>query len=179
MINENGYRGLTSKDLAYIEEFQGRENIHTIDNINNLKIYEINNKILREIISQNSYTWIHLWRPYCSNNNLQFMEFYSNIKERYDFLNFEFLLISESYDIFSIKKKLKISPYSDLIFVLSNSYYGHKLPEIRSRFIADIVSNSMINPKNSLSDFVFKDTFLLYAGEYLQPEMLDSLISMN
>ena len=179
MINENGYRDLSRKDFEIVENYNSQIDLKSIDNINDLKIYEINSIQIKNILKTHSYTWIHLWRPYCSNKNCQLIDYYSHIEEKYLDWNVAFLLISESYDLFSIEKSLNSNPYSGVIYVLSDSYYGHKLPEIRNKFISDLTNNENIAINISYLDFVFKDTSFIYASESMQIELLDSLLASS
>lgn len=176
MINENDYRGLSSKDHEQVKDFTLLKENQTVDNVNNLILYEINSNQIKEILISHSYTWIHLWRPYCSSQSCQLIDYYSKIKEKYKKYNVEFLLISETYDLFSIRNSLKENPYNDVIYVLSDSYYGHKLLEIRNKFFQDFIKNSNIEIRSTCIDFIFQDTILIYASENAKNQLFDSLI---
>ena len=47
-----------------------------------LKVYEINSKNIKTIILQNEYTWVHLWRPFCSAEYCQNIGVFQEIDDR-------------------------------------------------------------------------------------------------
>jgi hypothetical protein len=177
MINENNYRGLTSRDLEYFQKFQPDSFNQNADS-NSLIIYEINTPQLKSITAKNKFTWVHLWRPWCSAEKCQNIGFFSQAAGRFHQTGLMFLLLSESYDINAIRKAVQNSNFHDRIYILEDSYYGHKIDIARERFIDGIMNNARITPGKYYDDFIFRDTLLVFASKDITIETLDSLMTL-
>ncbi len=123
-INENGYRDLTKSEKKLILPFNGKDEI---DNNGSKFIYEINISDIKSILKKNKFTWIHLWRPYCSSDYCQNINYFSDLEDKFINKDFHLLLISETYDISIIKDIVKKTRFIKPIYVLQDAYYGHKI----------------------------------------------------
>lgn len=178
MINENGYRNLNEHQKFVIKPF----NEDLIFNYTPVSfqsfIYEINTSDIKSVLSNQKYTWIHLWRPFCKGETCKNLSFYSNLENKFMNNDFKLLFISETYDLNIIKNKVKENYFKKPVFVLQDSYFGHKSTKIREKLSEEL--NNSINIKNQkygFDDFLFKDTLLIYAGRNINKHIIDSLIS--
>jgi len=119
-----------------------------------------------------------LLRPFCTSNTCKNISFYSDLENRFKKDNLKLLLISETYDLDIIKNKVEQNNFKNPIFVLQDSYFGHKSTKIRDQFSEELNNNINIkNQKYGFDDFLFKDTLLVYAGRNLNKQIIDSITS--
>ncbi len=107
MINENNYRSLTVSEKSNIKSY--RDNLlygnSTVEQNNYL--YEINTNNIKTHLKKTKYTWIYLWRPFCSTDNCQNINYFSVLEDEYKNKGLRLLLISETYDIDIINNIVK------------------------------------------------------------------------
>jgi len=174
MINENGFRALKYSDKDYFQPFNIDMVNKKVNNKDSLVVYEINSKNIRESVSKNKYTWVHLWRPYCLSDFCQNINYFSDIADKKQGLSL--LLISETYSVETIRSCVVKSDYNRSIFVLQDSYYGHKTRENRLKLYNDFKIDSLVSTKCGFDDYLFKDTVLIFAGNLLNEHIIDSLM---
>ncbi len=179
LINENEYRNLTDADSSVLRPFNLEIVSQYVDNSSNLVLYEINTNDFGKLLRKQKYTWIHLWRPFCPSEVCQNINYYLNAANKLKHLDLEFLLVSESYDIYSIKNCLRNSFYNRPIYVLQDSYYGHKIRPTRLKFYREIVARPPLKTRIGFEDYLFEDTTLIFAGNGLDTGGIDSLIIEN
>jgi hypothetical protein len=174
MIDENNFRGLTSTEAKYIKPLEDYSNKTLVENKKDLFLYEVSASELKLMIKNNKYSWIHLWRPYCTSQKCQNINYYTNIADKYKDLNF--ILVSESYDFQTIKKILIANNYTYYIYVLKDSIYGHKIIPAKKLFTDEITAGSNIKSNFLNDDFIFKDSNLIFATKELTEKICDSLL---
>jgi len=177
MINENNHRGLTSEELEHFQNFRP-DTFHQNADFHNLVIYEITTPQLKSITAKNNFTWVHLWRPWCTTEKCQNIGYYSQTAGKFSHTGLKFLLLSESYDLKAILKAVQNSNYQDQVYVMEDSYFGHKLNLAREKFIEGIMNNDLVKPGKYYDDFIFRDTLLAFASEDITLETVDSLMTV-
>lgn len=175
-IGENYFRLLNESQLKSIKPFDPAIISSTVNNSAQLYIYEINSENVREVISNNRYTWVHIWPPYCHADACENINYFQRVSDHLKDKGVEFLLVSNSYWFPDIKKKLANSEYNKPIFVLQDSYYGHKMDKARMQLYNEFRNSQTPEVKYGYTDFFFRDTTLIFGGTGLTREMVDSLI---
>ena len=179
MINENNYRGLKESEKKFIKPFNIDLLSENVTKSDSLFLYEINSKYISECTLKSKYIWVHLWRPFCNTEYCQNINYFSNLAENYKGDGLELLMISESYDFKSIQNCIQNSNFNKTIFVLEDSYYGHKLRSNRLMLFNDFNKDNSIETKIGYSDYLFKDSTIIFIGNKLNSHLLDSLIHNN
>jgi endogenous inhibitor of DNA gyrase (YacG/DUF329 family) len=177
MINENEYRGLREHDRQFIKEFNIDLVNDTALNKDEFYIYEINCPDIKAVTHLHNYTWIHLWRPFCSAEYCQNIAVFEYAAEKYRSAGLVFLLISETYGIKTIQEIVRRSSFSLPVYVLKDSYFGHKLKGARTLISDQLHNNDSIRKNIYQSDYIFQDSLLIYASGTLYTEKLDSIMS--
>ena len=177
-INENNYRLLTDESKKHIRPF-------TMDLLNqnqnykdSIFIYEISSRDIKQIIKEHKYTWIHFWAPWCSNKScINVVGIMDEIKEMEKGKDFVELLVAREYDLDGIKSRLKNSDFTQPVFILSDSIYGHKQVKGMRLFASEIDNNSLLKKKDFFSEYLFCDTLLKVAAWNLTPQQIDSVVN--
>jgi hypothetical protein len=177
LINENNYRALKETDKKSIKPYDFNATQYNRIKNEELYVYEIDSKDIKENLKQSKFTWIHLWRPFCQAPTCQNINVYSEIEKDYKNKGLSLLFISESYDIQSIKKIVTNIGFQKNIFVLQDAYYGHKSRKNRVKLFHDLNNNQFKATKYGVDDFLFKDTLLIYAGHQLNKKVIDSVLT--
>ncbi len=177
-INENDFWTLDKSDLEFIvSEFSPNLLDQKFNNSeDSLKLYEIEQADILNITKKHRYTWVALWRPFCSSDFCRNINYYSNVSEEFSNLDFKLILISETYNLRDIRKVVKNSTFTKPIFVLKNSYYGKKLRKNRVRFFDELNNNSIPKTKFGYSNLLFKDSTLIYAGDSISSDLIKDKI---
>lgn len=179
LINENSYRNLKDNQKDFIRPFsEDAVYIYSVLKPQQF-VYEINTNNIKRIITKQKFTWLHLWRPYCSADYCQNIKFFSNLEGKFKKYNLQLLLISEDYNKHYIEKCVKDNGFKKSVFVLQDSYYGHKITKNRKRFFNELNNNKLPSSRYSYEDYLFKDTILIYAGMHINYKKMDSLILAN
>jgi len=179
MINENDYRSLTDSNKNLIRPFDIELLSEKANNNEQLFLYEINTNDIKNCIRKQKYTWVHLWRPFCPTESCQNINYYLNVENELKHYDFEFLLISETYDFNSIENAVKNSFYDKPIFVLQDLYYGHKIKPNRLKFYNEFKNEYSPKTRIGFDDYLFKDSVLIFVGDGLNEHRIDSLITKN
>ena len=179
MINENNYRGLDESEKEAVKPFNIDLLRVKVTNSDTLFLYEINSRNIHECTLKSTFTWVHLWKPYCKAEYCQDISYFSDIANKHNGDGLELLLISESYDFKSIQKCRNNSKYNRPVFVLQDSYYGHKKRANRLKLFNDLNQDNNIETKFGFDDFLFKDSIPIFIGNNLNAQQLDSLIKNN
>jgi len=179
MINENNYRGLSDKALQYVKPFDISLVSARVNNSDSLILYEINSDDIKALAHQEKYLWVHLWRPFCSAELCQNVDYFGNLADSYENKGLRLLFISETYDFRDIIKIMKHSWFNHPVFVLQDSYYGHKMRKTRLKLMAALSPDSAGRSKIGFDDYLFKEGNLLYAGGISDNNVLDSLINSD
>ena len=179
MINENNYRGLSDKALQYVKPFDISLVSARVNNSDSLILYEINSDDIKALVHQEKYLWVHLWRPFCSAELCQNVDYFGNLADSYENKGLRLLFISETYDFRDIIKIMKHSWFNHPVFVLQDSYYGHKMRKTRLKLMAALSPDSAGRSKIGFDDYLFKEGNLLYAGGISDNNVLDSLINSD
>jgi len=179
MINENDYRGLKEEDKWFIKPFKlGIEN-QRVDFSDSLFLYELSTNNIKEVVKHHPLTWIHLWRPFCHAEQCQNIDYYSSIEDRFIEQGLRVLVVSETYDYNDIRGVVNNSMWNKPIFVLQDSYFGHKIRKNRLKLTEEITADSVVKTKWGFDDYLFKGSKLLFAGNTLDKEKIDSLLLLN
>jgi len=176
-INENGYRSIPKNEMEYIKPFDSTAVYKKINNSDRLNLYEINTADIKKCIKEHKYIWLHLWRPFCTSDYCQNVNYFINIENSFNNLDFKLLLISETYEMKDIKMIVGHSSFNKPIFVLQDSYYGHKMKNNRIKLFKEINNHLSLTTNYGYDDYFFKDTLLIYAGYKISKETIDSLIT--
>lgn len=176
-INENNYRLLRQNQMKYIQVYSIDLVGDTGVNKNECYIYEINCPDIKEVTRHYSYTWIHLWRPYCKGDICQNIKALEYSADKFKTNGFALLLVSETYDLKEIQEIVRQSAFSYPVFVLEDRYFGHSMKGARIKFIDQLANNDSIRKNVYHSDFLFRDTLLIYATGTMNMSKLDSLVT--
>lgn len=169
MINENNYRGLEAEQLKLIKDYQHPNEI-SADSHHNLDfLYEITTTEIIEFRSQNEYTWLHIWLPFCPNDNCQNISVYQETAAKYQ--NLGFLMISATYDVNEIHEIKKRSKFTHPIYVIKNASYHHKQRKLIEMFMNELKVRKELH---HVDDLIYKGDSLIYVGNE-GTEYLDSL----
>lgn len=179
-INENGYRSLPAKDKALFKPFDAAIVTQQVDNLEDLQVYEINSQHVKAYSKQHKYLWVHLWRPYCKADYCTNIKFFSDAIANYPDEDIEVMLVSENYDLPQIKEVVKNSPYDKPIFVMDGGWFGSKTRANKKQFLAEINNNENLQVENNglWDDYLFKDSVLIFAGDRMDYQKLDSLLKL-
>ncbi len=179
MINENDYRGVKEEDKWFVKPFVlGIEDQNTNYN-DTLFLYELNTGDIKGIIKDHPLTWIHLWRPFCHADQCQNIGYYAAVEEGLKDHGLRVLVVSETYDYNDIKGVVKNSMWNKPVFVLQDSYYGHKIRKNSLKLAAEMITDSVINTKWGYDDYLFKKSKLIYAGNGLDKNKIDSILLLS
>ena len=176
-INENGYRSLTDEAKRHVRPF-------TIDLLNqkhnyrdSIILYEISSRDLKQIIKKNKYTWVHFWAPHCSSKScINVTNLMNEVEEKEKQYDFAELLISTEYDFENLKQRLNNSKFTQPVFILTDSIYGHKNGKALRLFASEIDNNNLINKNKYFGEYFFCDTLLTVATWNLTPQQIDSIV---
>ncbi|GAB1404275.1 hypothetical protein DSECCO2_543700 [anaerobic digester metagenome] len=175
IINENNYRTLRPEQQTQIEHFNNQL-IHREWNPGTQTLVEVDGNDIFDVVRQSPFTWVRLWRPFCSAESCENLSVYAAKAEAYPGLSF--MLISESYDFKSIKEKFEQSNFKGSSYVLKDAVYGHKMTPARKKFIAEMGNNQPVQPLFYDNDFFFIGDSLVFAGNSLVVH-LDSLMQVS
>jgi len=179
-INENGYRTLSDKDKALFKPFDASIVTKQVNNREDLQVFEITSQHIKNYSKEHEYLWIHLWRPYCKADYCTNIKFFSDAVANYPDEDIEVMLVSENYDLPQIKEVVKNSPYSKPIFVLDGKWYGAKTRATKKQFLQEVNNNENLNVDldDLWDDYLFKDSVLIFAGNHIDYQKLDSLLAL-
>jgi|GEM_PF-851667 hypothetical protein len=177
-INENNYRLLTAESKKHIRPF-------TMDLLNrnqnykdSIFIYEISSHDIKQIIKKHKYTWIHFWAPSCPNKScINVVGIMDEAREKEKGVDFVELLVAREYDLDGIKSRLKNSDFTQPVFILCDSIYGHKQVKGMRLFASEIDNNSLLKKKDFFSEYLFCDTLLKVAAWNLTSQQIDSVVN--
>ena len=178
MINENSFRGLPKKAMNYIKPFDTTLVSAKVNNHDKLYLYEINSDDIKVLAQKEKYLWVHLWRPFCGAEICQNVDYFNDLANKYQRKGLKLLFISETYDFNDIMKTMKHSWFDRPVFVLQDSYYGHKLRKNRIKLMESLNPELKGTTKIGLDDYFYKDNNLIYSGHIVDEKVLDSLMSI-
>lgn len=179
LINENSYRALKEADKKSIKPYEYKATQLSRTNVDDMVVYEINSRDVKEYLKQSRYTWIHLWRPFCRAEICQNINVFSELEKEYKNVGLNLLFISETYDIASIKKVIQNTGFKKNIFVLQDAYYGHKTRKNKVALLKEFNHGKFEETKYGVDDLLFKDTSLIFAGYHLSKKEIDSVIAVS
>lgn len=168
-INQNDYKDLTAKQLSEVKQFSD-----DYDASEKGFVTEITAKDIYPSFKENEYTWVHFWVPYCKSDNCKPLWFYDNISTKQKSNGVKLFLTSITYDYRIIKSQ--ITKFSDRVYVLKDSVYGHKVGKNQTRFIEEIVADGYMNEPTRHSDLIFKGDSLVFYGNMITSAKIDSVI---
>lgn len=178
-INENDSWSLKDSERKFIKPFNIDLFSHQLNNTKDLFLYEINSDDIRHCLKQHEYTWIHFWDPECTGSNCLNINYMADIPTKYKAFDLGVLCISEYYNYKSIKQIEENSEYNEPLFVMQNEYYGSKVRPARLKFYNDFKNDNSPETKWGFREYFFKDTALIYAGNNITGQQLDSLLHVN
>lgn len=179
MINENNYRSLDAEDKLSVKPFHLETFDQVLRNGEGITLHEINSNDIKSCLSKHQYTWVHLWRPYCSAKECENLGYYASIEDSLKTFDLNILIVSNSYDLDIIAAKKKYSNYNKPLFVLQDSYYGHKLKKSSLKLFNDLNQDSTLISRFGFDDYLFKDSVLIFVGNLLKKQKIDSLITKS
>lgn len=172
-INENNYDKLTEKDKKKIKTFN--ESLSNEIGSTSFAIYEINTTEIKNQLKKNNFTWVHLWAPYCKGDECKRLSYYTELKKKYSNFNLKIYVTSIFYDVTLINEIVLNNKYEEPIYVLQNSYFGKNMSKAQKKLNQELTNTQ---EKKWFSEYLFKDTILLYKGYDINGPLLDSLIKM-
>lgn len=176
LINENNYRALKDSNKKTIKDFDYESAVQSGKRDEDVLVYEINSNDIKQYLKNHKYTWIHLWRPFCKSESCLNINMYSGIENDFKNKGLSLLFISETYDIESINQRVRNTNFEKPIFVLQDSYYGHKIRKNRVKLFNDFNQSQLPKTKYGYDDLLFKDTSLIYASYQLKKNEIDSVL---
>ena len=176
MINENDYRALEEDQKQNIKSFNLETFDSEVNNQDELILYEITSMDIKTCSQKQEYTWVHIWIPYCGAEQCKSINYYQEAENTFKSNDLKVLLVSNSYDFKTIKSRLEHSNYTKPIFVLKDSYFGHKTKKTGIKLFDDLKQDSSLQSDYGFGDYLYKDTVLIFAGN-LEIETVDSLIN--
>lgn len=179
-INENGYRSLEKGDKAFFKPFDASILNQTVDNVGDIKVYELNSQQVKACSKTHQYLWVHLWRPYCTAEYCTNIKYFPDVVSQFPEQDLELMLVSENYDLSQIKESVKNSPYGKPIFVMDGNWFTYKTRANKKQFFTEINNNPNLDVKNTgwWDDYFFKDSVLIFAGDHLDYQKVDSLMKL-
>jgi len=174
-LSESGYRSLEYFEKLHVKPFESAYNEKSCITENCRAIFEINSNNILELAKNQKYTWIHIWKPYCSNESCVNIEQFSKLENKYINNGLNLTFISTTYDLKQIISIANNSNFSDPIYVLEGSYYGVKFKEIRKKLYEDLNADSKPDDYFFHDDFVFYQDSLIFMGN-VNDSIFDSLI---
>jgi len=144
----------------------------TLDIENNFdydgSLYEIDAPDIQKIITSKETVWLHIWRPFCSAKECQYIApFEAKAKK----LSMKLFMVSETYDFKSLDSIANRANYAYPFFVIRGNTFGHKIDKSRKVFLKALAKNQELQPTKYASDFIYKNGKLIYASNVI----LDSL----
>ncbi len=179
LINENNYRSLTVSEKRKIKPYKDFLLYSNSATEQNNYLYEINTNNIKTHLKKQKYTWIHLWRPFCSADYCQNIDYFSVLEDKFKNKGLRLLLISETYDIGAITTILEENKFKKQVYILQDAYYGHKIMKNRKQFIQEINNNNLKISKYGFDNYFFKDTLLIYSANVINKQIIDSLITVS
>lgn len=183
-VNTNGYERLSANDLKHFKPYASEIAGFTKNDPADPVIYEINSIDLKKELKKNKYTWIHLWRPYCTAEACENINYPMNTAAKN---NIGYYLVATSYDLKAIKESIERTQYAKPVCILQNSYYKkagsfNGKTKSLSQLSKEINNNPKLNSKY-IDEYFFKDTLLIYTGSpvnktLLNEHLVDSLLKV-
>lgn len=184
-INSSGYQmfdpNSTFSKAKYMEQLHilSHEKVNETTVFNsglNKYIYKINTEEILEIADKNKYTWLHIWLPYCPNDNCVNIGQYEALEKKYKDKGLELLFTSKTYNMRQIFTLAENSDFTLPIYVLDGEYYGYKLKDISQKLYTDLNSDAKEDDYIFHRNYVFKGDSLIYMGNDINDSILDNLI---
>ncbi len=167
--NKNQYTLLKPEEIKNIKSFDEKL-INERHRTDSLTLYEIDERDIDRVLVKSKYTWIHFWNALCGSKTCINIGIYNEKANAHPEINF--LMISESYLFKIMKKRVETSGFDRTVFVLKDSYYGHK-GSIRK--VGLHLNPSAKKSEGYYADYLFKGTTLVYVGYDLELK-LDSIM---
>jgi hypothetical protein len=166
-FNSNSYSSLKEEELKRVKDFDLSVINSDFQNDSLVNIYEIDHSIIQEkILEEGKYTWIHYWRPYCSNESCININLYSNEAKKYDHL--KLLLVSQTYDFPQIQGTYELKNYPLAIFVIKNNSYSEKMKEAKQQITSKLILKEVLTDDELFADdILFFGNMIVYVGDSL------------
>lgn len=175
-INESGYRSLNYVKNLHIKSLEAINNIDSFNTENNKNIYKVNTENIFDIANNHEYTWVHIWNPYCPNDNCVNIGQFEELADHYKSKGLKLVFTSTSYDLKKIFTIADNSSFRKPIYVLDGEYYGVKLKKIRQKLYMDLNKEAKEDDVFFHDDYVFKGDSLIYFGSNITDSIMDKLI---
>lgn len=170
LINDNYYRGLTKEQLQEVRKFGDPAVTDSVKKF----LVEITVNDLVSSLDNATYTWVHLWVPYCKGEHCMPLGYYDNILQQYKDKGVQLFLISSTYSYNSVKKQV---PYfSQDVYVIQDERYGHNHGRNVTYFREELRYKTKIRQKLLYSDLLFKGDSLIYTTNLMTIAKMDSVI---
>lgn len=139
-------------------------------------IYEINSADILGLLDEQEYTWVHIWNPYCPDENCVNIGQFETLADTYKNKGLKLVYISATYDISKIFSIAENSSFSKPIYVLDGSYYGPKLKAMRQKLHMDLDKDAGEDDYFFQDDYLFKGDSLIYMGKEANDSIFEKLI---
>ncbi len=174
-LNDINYRYLNDKEKKHFVAYKPNNFDAKIDNSKDIFIEELTAENVRNMLKVHKFTCIELWSPYCKSEVCRSLNYYDDICADYKKNDFKLITISRTYDFDYISKTIINSKYDKQMYVIKyNERYGNNIDKVHDRFVRDFTKKDF---KLRMSYYYFKDTTFIHADEFLNNQIMDSLIS--
>ena len=175
-INDTNYRYLTKKQRPHFVPFNPETFDQKVSNKpDSFFVQEITPQQLRSLIGRHRYTCIHLWATWCSAESCTNLNYYEDLELKYMLYDLKIINIAIAYDYLEINHILENTDYHSQLYVLKyQPRYGYKIGRTMDMFTVEFTGYTTLYRKR-YTYFLFKDTTLIYSGNFCNQNVLDSI----
>lgn len=174
-LQDINYRYLNDKEKEHFVAYNPNNFDKKIDNSKDIFIEELTAENIRNMLESHKFTCVELWSPYCKAEVCQSLNYYDDICADYEKNNFKLIKISRTYDFDYISKAIINAKYDKQMYVIKyNERYGNNIDKVHDRFVKDFAKKDLMI---RMSYYYFKDTTFIHADDFLNNNIMDSLIS--
>lgn len=175
-INESGYRSINYTKNLHIKAFEATEKYDNFNQGDNKFLFKINSENILATAKDNEYTWLHIWLPFCPNDNCQNIRPYKTLANKYESKGLKTLFTSATYDFKYIFKISGNANFNHPIYVLDGEYYGYKNKKIRQKLYQELNKEAKEDDYIFHDDYIFKGDSLVFMGK-VNDSIMDKIIN--
>ena len=175
-INENNYSLLSKRQIIELSHFESYKIDEIFKPTDTVKLIETNATDIIKILKHYDLVFIHFWKPFCSNESCQSLEYLNQLNNGLDSKNSRIILISETYDIDDIVRIVKASNYKEPIFIINDLVYGHKIRKATLKFQRELIPKSISIYRFGFEDLIFKKNELIYYDTDLDLNKVEKIL---
>lgn len=176
-LNPNGYKYLTTTGRQQLKPF-------SVDSLSNraersnwqYTLTELTGSDMKQVLQHEKYTWIYFWLPYCKGPHCRGMFYNEKISDQFASKGVRLIMLSQIYDSAVIVPQVRLSGFSQPVYVIKDSAYTHNTRKNRDRFVYEITGDKEIS-KQRPAHLIFKGDSLIYSGVDMSAHIMDSVLS--